>query len=617
MITEFRNDYYALANDVFFRAPLTNIYPIIIVLVFMSLFFLRVGNDRSAVADGNLSDCRVFRFVNHRLLTLLAGALFAVNLTRNFAITDEVAINLKHPYNLYHFGRFSFSPAKMVDGTVEYFFYLLHYPFAANVQQLLFGNWFISLIIGLLIFNLFAGSRLIEEPLCRGLFLLVVATFAPLFMLLGNGFGGGLLAVAFLGALLNLVQQNWRVVLLFSSVMPLIRPDGILWSIVIAVAAAFAAFCEEGSLVLLMRYRLVLLYVVPAFALSLYGLSTYILYGHLVPTPILFKNIKVVVLLFESGRLSDIFHAAVTVLSPDVALLLCVVVPMALSAAKERPWSSSHQKLRIGFAVFAMSTVLLCGFSFINQLHGLFLGDLYIRYGTNAYLALLVVYAILIDWSIKQGHGVIVRSISCFIPVVLIVFQSFGLFLRADSSLTNRYSNYAAGALTQDILNGTELTISTTEMDSFGLGVSDRQVLDYWGYTNRHIAQSTTCNGDRAKFDSSAFLEDKPDLYWPYWFTANPSEHNYDTVERSFALFHHTSRAGNRLGNLLNVFELYDTIILHVREMTVVLLVRKDRTEQVFDRLSTLEFVQSRSRPFDNAIFKRLYESVPKVSFSC
>jgi len=38
------------------------------------------------------------------------------------AYVDEVYVNLEHSWNLYHFGKLSFSPVSIVDGTVELFY---------------------------------------------------------------------------------------------------------------------------------------------------------------------------------------------------------------------------------------------------------------------------------------------------------------------------------------------------------------------------------------------------------------------------------------------------------------------------------------------------------------
>ena len=47
---------------------------------------------------------------------------------------------------------------------------------------------------------------------------------------------------------------------------------------------------------------------------------------------------------------------------------------------------------------------------------------------------------------------------------------------------------FYAGWLTQDLVASTPLSVSTAEMNSYGFAIHDRQVIDFWGYSNRDIA---------------------------------------------------------------------------------------------------------------------------------
>jgi uncharacterized membrane protein len=86
--------------------------------------------------------------IKKRFVLLIPSIIYVGTFINTYGIIDEVSINLEHPYNLYHFGKFSMSPAKMVDGTVELLYYLLHTPFAQSQSSLVLGNFLISLIVG-------------------------------------------------------------------------------------------------------------------------------------------------------------------------------------------------------------------------------------------------------------------------------------------------------------------------------------------------------------------------------------------------------------------------------------------------------------------------------------
>ena len=76
---------------------------------------------------------------------------------------DEVFVNLEHPWNLRHHGRFSFSPAGMVDGTVELIYYGLLTPFAGTRADLIRANLGLGFVVGWLhlaiVWRLLRGLR--------------------------------------------------------------------------------------------------------------------------------------------------------------------------------------------------------------------------------------------------------------------------------------------------------------------------------------------------------------------------------------------------------------------------------------------------------------------------
>ena len=163
-------------------------------------------------------------------------ALLAFNVTRHYAVRDEVAVNLEHTFNLFHFGRFSMSPTAPVDGTVEYVFYLLHLPFAASARLLAVGNWLICTLVAVLTLWLLGRGRLIGDARRNALFLLFPAAFSPLFLPMGTGFGNGLLSAAFVLQLIFVFRGRWAAAIAVAALLPLLRPDGTLWAMVLPTA---------------------------------------------------------------------------------------------------------------------------------------------------------------------------------------------------------------------------------------------------------------------------------------------------------------------------------------------------------------------------------------------
>jgi hypothetical protein len=122
-------------------------------------------------------------------------------------------------------------------------------------------------------------------------------------------------------------------------------------------------------------------------------------------------------------------------------------------------------------------------------------GNFYNRYGVNFFIAAFCLAALLVDDLLRRGRTGQATAWIVVLPALsLLVNLTATANPPPKSPLVNREPNFKAGALIQEIVAPTPLSVSTTEMNSFGLAVRDRQVLDYWGYSNPAIAQSPTCN---------------------------------------------------------------------------------------------------------------------------
>jgi hypothetical protein len=176
-----------------------------------------------------------------------------------------------------------------------------------------------------------------------------------------------------------------------------------------------------------------------------------------------------------------------------------------------------------------------------------------------------------------------------------------------------------AGAFTQRYLPS-GFTVSTTEMDTFGLMI-ERPVIDLWGYTNPAMAFSGVCNGEKIRSNGQYFLQVKPDVYWPYWFTTGflkeDDTANFDNVEESLATFLHTSKKGNWLGDMSQVMTEYDVLIIQTNWNQLAYMVRKSASGALLEGLQREGFSLSRQRSFDLACFQRLYASQKRVTYRC
>src|SRR5262249_2504029 len=141
---------------------------------------------------------------------------------------------------------------------------------------------------------------------------------------------------------------------------------------------------------------------------------------------------------------------------------------------------------------------------------------------------------------------------------------------------------------------------------------------DLWGYSNRDIAISQVCNADRMKNGENFFLDNRPDIYWSYWFTKFPQTNNFDTVELSLSeASYSTGNRGNQLGDMNGVLLSYDTFLIKNMGRQVAYLVRKDLSDSLINHLQEKGFKLLRYREMDMERFRSLYNSQKKVQYKC
>jgi hypothetical protein len=560
---------------------------------------------------------------------LFAAAIFTGLFISTYYLVDEVSINLKHSYNLYHYGKFSMSPERWVAGTVETVYYLLHAPFARSQHSLIVANYVISLLVGLLHLPLAAYALDPKAGLSKGtLQLCGFALCLPLATTFSSGFGNGLVSLVFLAAIGSALNGKESRSLILSGLLPLLRPDALLLSAVNVVVIMVSRRLARKQIRSLREHALPLL--LPPISAGVYYSFCRAAYGTWVPTPVYFKTIRwsMFSMTHKVGALKDILvyfsHGA------PVLGLTCLILVLAdfLMRGPKASWLAGDRK-ELSLGLYTLATMPL--FLFYTVAHST-LGDYsfqtYSRYWVAFDLTLqLFVLAVLanvdLSWGLRGDEGgsplLAWRQQAALIAFLCL---SIGFTLgNPDAWLlfnSGRTDSAFAGAFTETYLPP-GLTVSTTEMDTFGLMI-ERPVIDLWGYTNPAIAFSGVCNGDRIRSNDRYFLQVKPDVYWPYWFTGLNAEDktaNFDDVEESFATFHHTSKVGDFLGDMSEVLTEYDVVVIHTKWNHLAYLVRKSVSGALLESLEKRGFSLSRQRPLDLALFHRLYDGQKRVTYRC
>jgi len=522
----------------------------------------------------------------------------SVSLFATYCLTwrhvDEVAINLEHAYNLLHFGRFSFAPQRMVDGTVEYVYYLLLTPFAWSPRALVTANFALGWTIAWAHLWLLAQFLKAHPPAVRLGLLLLFSVNYPLVAVLANGFGNGLVSLAFLAAIYLHLQSRTRGAVILASLLPLLRPDAVLYSLALLYAFDPAFWRWD--------WRKLWRWTWPIGALVLYLVGHRIAYGHWIPTPIAFKSVYPGMV--SPGSLQALLvYVMTSVAQPtQIAGLLAMVAAFVVT---------DNIRLRLVGRLLLPMTAVLFFYSLTRSVLGDLSGDTYARYwvgfGLTLFLALFFGLAHLASALGSNAGGRLLLGRLMAAAVILLALSA----VLWDGARTVRNRGYlgVAGQIVNRVMPP-GLSLATSELNAFGLMVTDREVIDLWGYTNPAIAQSRLLNGTRVRTNPELFLSLKPDVFFAYEQLTNPAG-----AEEYLATFEAFGRPNNLLGDMTRVLDEYDLVLVRHPQRSVVLLVRRAVGGTFREAILQQGYQPATSRDIDRPAFERIYARRPLMQF--
>lgn len=520
---------------------------------------------------------------------------------------DEVFVNFEHPYNLFHHGIFSFSPWRMIDGTVEFFYYLLLTPFAFSQQSLIAASYVIGFAIAIahlvILWKVWGGGDDKHRLLFKTLFIFIFTLQLPLIHDLSSGFGAGFLSLLLLIILYGFFKNNLTPVLILAGCLPLLRPDAFLYSI----AVFFMAHA-------VMKRKIDWITALPLFSLGLYFLGVRYFYGHWIPVAATFKSFRP-----EMIHLISLPNTALYVL---FWFLSKYHLPFTLSAL-------------ISLACFAVSREKLRKeIKIIGTLCGLF-GLIFIMYRATQVGHLIQNTRYAIGFIIASNFFLQITAVGLFYPwfhesasgkkrvihkamiLLLIAIPLTHLFLAPRFIKTNeietkfkkeRVSQLAVHGQALDRLMPPGWKIATTELNAFGFFM-EREIVDLWGYTNPEIAKSHICNGLFIKNNPDFFLKAKPEI--AYLWNVGVDSSAEEILTKS-----NCSRRANLFGDVMEVIKNYDLFLLN-NQGIIALLVRRDLTEEWIKILTSKSYFEKSGRQIDYAELKRYWESQPLVQYVC
>jgi hypothetical protein len=476
--------------------------------------------------------CIVLSLTYHRLnpfinrLVILFSAILAQTgfYIRNLGYIDEVYVNLIHPFNLYHHGKYSFQADSFIDGTVEYIYYLLLTPFSSTRESLLIASFVLGWAIA--VGHIIMIARLFQR---ENLFIYIIGLFLTAFhfdlnRIFSSGFGNGLVSLLFLYAWSAWTDSKPKRAIIISSILPLFRIDAFLYSLVLIT-------------LVFLKYR-VIKHIFIGLICSLLSIACTMLfslyyYGHMVPTPIAFKSVPIHFLLQQAHRFPI---ALLTNFVMSYGTLLFIIFSMS--------YFCRLLNREQGFAAFSYIILLFISAIYTVQSR--------VNEPNRYFLPIYLVEIILITnciscltrkFELDLGLNTRKRQVQIigFVILALLNLQAgiqsrrFSI-LGVDPSIPVPFDGlvYRTFKIAQEaealnsILPKTDI-VASTELNTLGF-FGNFKIDPLWGYANRQIAKSNQlmpfAGGIRAL--PNYVINSKPDYFWLHFVPKEPENHLID-----------------------------------------------------------------------------------------
>lgn len=503
-------------------------------------------------------------------LLFFAGLIQAFQYLYYCAYVDEVYVNLEHSWNLYHFGKFSFNPISIVDGTVELFYYAILAPFAWSHIALVYACIGLGLIIALL-------HTLLVWYFVRNFSNVVqftiLAAFAwnPIFAEIQSaGFGNGLVSLIYLLGFIAVWENRLSLAGVCAAILPLIRPDAVVYSLFLIIAITLKHRKIPFKTILF-----------TAASVGVFMIIVHTLYGHWILTPILFKKTPFSEILRGLGpQMKPALYGLFDVYTCSVVGLICISTLQQLRPF--RPEIDPDNRRLIHSQLLLMFFLYL----FYILTNRNFFAETRRYYMPIEYLG---IFLVLSEWGLPyfkklksgeyvesendRGHSVELSRSYLLVGLLLLFIWCINssvvrwkdrLYRSSDRTnqsvawLIDREDVFSVQSAIAKQLVPNDWRIAATELQGFGY-LLDHEIDPLYGYANRRMAMSKTLASRGTKTDVTYLFDSKPEIIstenfinYIYPYRLSPERQPYIIAEMH-----------NNLGfNILEIVRLYPHIFI-------------------------------------------------------
>jgi hypothetical protein len=545
---------------------------------------------------------------------------------------DESYVAPRMSYVFATSGFLSFFEHSISQATVELLQTLISGLLFTQVDKIILSYYVVHLLIYLtsyiFIFKILKKNILNKSNLDLLILLLILQLPISYIVSASSGLGMNLLALLVVVSFYYFREQKVHTSLAFSAFFPLIRPDGILYSLI------FLIYYSINKRIIFYKYL-----ILTILSFLSYVLISYYFYEEWPAPPMAFKSHDLALLLspdFYDGK----FKSMIFFFKQHFVYGFIILVGTYYQLKKYKFKIIDYFKKDI-----EGSTLLVLNFLFF----GIFVMYLILSvniHGNFRYSMIFSLFLPIIS-SLIYSNIVNKKSNLTFIILILLFFQvalnkggylyPTSKYIEATKSIVN---SYAKAALELKKIDFADNVIASVEMASFPLYL-EKDVLDLYGYSNSLITNSKQCNSSYIKINPLYIKNTSPDFIFhesldkEYYNMINkvyPSKYKIDN-DRSDDIFElkyfltnnldkwllesYFSKKENYYGDMNFIINTYDFFLLENSEIYTVLLIKKNKIEHFMKEFKNIGYHLLSTFNFDDVKFLNEYNEVENSKFNC
>ena len=529
---------------------------------------------------------------------------------------DESFVSPRMSFILNNYSSFSFFENFKNQASVEILQTIISAPFLKTTSSIILSYYLTHLFLTLLTIYFFLKIlELNKFNNIKDYFTVIVLLFLSFnfFKSSSSGLGLNLMSALIFFSLFCYYQKKIFFHKFTYSILPLIRPDGILYSTIFIIAN----IANDRKI------------DVKPIILSLFSFGTYYLvvnfyFDQWPPPPMAFKSFPISSIF---GSLQDpLKYYELIIFVKDHLIQLSVIALFILIFFLKFGLSFELYKNFLNKYIYEI--FLLIGFIGIFLFYN-FLS--YHQHGDFRYSMIVTLFLSFIAIKIIFNSKIFNKKHITFLAIISLIHLYYGssnlYYIFSDKKIAQNtyFESYKFAAIElKNLKIKKDIKIASVEMASFPFYL-ERDVLDLYGYSNLDISRSNICNFNNLKINPSLLEGEKPDLIFEravpnnYYYLIGEKKEFKDRVTdlENYLLQDYFSKKENNYGDLNYLLNNYDFILLEYERLASLYLVKKTYLNRFYEVILNNNYKFSQKKTYDKESFLKIYNNIADKNISC